>query len=315
MCRLLSHNDFVCKPENPNLILFGKAKFLCYSEFLTLINVQAPKYHIYIEYAESEKSGIRFNVTQEELVRTFATPFTAGQPFWFMGRLLNPIKVTQAVLFWSYQTADKLTLPNQEKLVAAKDKKYLLENLLKSKIKGTYLCTEKFLYTSQKNTEPTQSVVSDMSGMSRRIFVVSGEDDEMKKAITWALTRIGLVPVVLCEEPSQGRKIVEHFKDYADVGFALVLLSPDDYVYGKDEAPTKRKLSPKQKVVFQLGFLSGKLGKDKVLIFFRECNGFEVPYFEGLKTTPFDDRDSWKLSLIRELTNNGFSIDVDRIIK
>jgi predicted nucleotide-binding protein len=295
--------------------LFGKAKFLCSTEFLALINVQAPKYHIYIEYAEAEKSGIRFNVTQEELVRTFATPFTAGQPFWFMGNLLNPVKVTQALLFWSYETADKLTLPNQEKLVVAKDKKYLIENILKSKVKGAYLCTEKFLYTSQKNAVAAQSFASDMRGISRRIFVVSGEDDEMKKAITWALTRIGLVPVVLCEEPSQGRKIVEHFKDYADVGFALVLLSPDDYVYGIDEAPTKRKLSPAQKVVFQLGFLSGKLGNNKVLIFFRECTGFEVTHFEGLNITPFDDRESWKLSLIRELTNNGYSVDAAGIIK
>ena len=198
-----------------------------------LISVQVPKYHICIEYAEPEKSGIRFNVSQEELVRTFATPFTAGQPFWFMGRLLNPIKVTKAVLFWSYETADKLTLPNHESLVAAKDKKYLIESILKSKVKGAYLCTEKFLCSPEKNIAPTHSSVSASGSMHRRIFVVSGEDDEMKQALTGALTKLGLVPVVLCEEPSQGRKIVEHFKDYADVGFAVVLLSPDDYVYAR----------------------------------------------------------------------------------
>jgi hypothetical protein len=104
-----------------------------------------PKYHIYIEYTEPEKSGVRFNVSQEELVRTFATPFTAGQPFWFMGRLLNPIKVTKVILFWSHTTADKLSLPNQENLVAAKDKKYLIESIVKGKVKGAYVCTEKFL--------------------------------------------------------------------------------------------------------------------------------------------------------------------------
>ena len=79
-----------------------------------LISVQVPKYHIYVEYAEPDKSGIRFNVFQEELVRTFAAPFNAGQPFWFMGRLLNPVKVTKAVLFWSYETADKLNLPTKK---------------------------------------------------------------------------------------------------------------------------------------------------------------------------------------------------------
>jgi hypothetical protein len=95
-----------------------------------------PKYHIYVEYAEQDKSGIRFNVPQEELVRTFSSPFTMGQPFWFLGKLLNPNKVIKAVIFWSYQTADKLTLPNQENLVAAKDKKCVIENILKGKVKG-----------------------------------------------------------------------------------------------------------------------------------------------------------------------------------
>ena len=97
-----------------------------------------PKYHIYVEYAEPDKSGLRFNVPQEELVRTFSSPFTMGQPFWFLGKLLNPNKVIKAVIFWSYQTADKLTLPNQENLVAAKDKKYVIENILKGKVKGAF---------------------------------------------------------------------------------------------------------------------------------------------------------------------------------
>ena len=280
-----------------------------------MIRLPTPKYHIYIEYAEPDKSGIRFNVSQEELVRTFSTPFNAGQPFWFMGRLLNPIKVTQAVLFWSYETADKLKLPNQESLVAAKDKKYLTENILKGKVKGAYLCTEKFLPPAQKSetaTEPSKSA----SSAPRRVLVVCGTDDEMKHAVTNALTKLRLVPVVMCEEPSQGRKIVARYADYADISLAVVLLSPDDSVYVKDESPTKRKLRPRQDVVFTLGFLLGKLDPCRVLVLQRECQNFEGPTdFEGIKVTAFDDRDSWKLALIRELTNCGYSVDGDRILK
>ena len=276
-----------------------------------------PKYHIYIEYAEPEKSGVRFNVSQEELVRTFTTPFTAGQPFWFLGRLLNPIKVTKAVLFWSYETADKITLPNHESLVAAKDKKYVIESIIKSKVKGAYICTEKFLPSTEKNMFPSQSATSTSGNLGRRIIVVSGSDNEMKQALTGALTRLSLVPLVMCEESSQGKKIVENFsRDYADIAFAVVLLSPDDFVYAKNDAATKRKLRPQQDVVFELGFLLGKLGKDNVLVFFRECATFDIPIdFEGIKVTAFDDRDSWKLALIRGLTNCGYNVDADRILK
>ena len=276
-----------------------------------------PKYHIYIEYAESEKSGIRFNVSREELDRTFATPFAAGQPFWFMGRLLNPIKVTKVVLFWSHVTADKLALPNQENLVVAKDKKYLINCIVKGKVKGVYLCTEKFLPSTEKNTSPTQSATSVSGNLGRRIIVVSGSDDEMKKAITGALTKLSLLPLVLCEEPSQGKKIVETFStNYADIGFAVVLLSPDDFAYSKNEAATKRKLRPRQDVVLELGFLLGKLGRGNVLVFFRECANFEIPTdFEGINVAAFDERDSWKLALIRELSNCGLAVDGDRILK
>jgi len=278
--------------------------------------VQAPpKYHIYVEYAEQDKSGIRFNVPQEELVRTFSSPFTMGQPFWFLGKLLNPNTVIKAVIFWSYQTADKLTLPNQENLVAAKDKKCVIENILKGKVKGAYLSTEKFLSPTEKTMAPTQQAMS-ASDVRRRVFVVCGTDDAMKQAVTAALTKLWLVPVVMCEEPSQGRKIVERFQDYADVGFAVVLLSHDDSVYVKDEPPTKRKLRPRQDVVFELGFLLGKLGRSNVLVFQKECQNFEVPTdFEGMKVTAFDDRDSWKLALIRELINFGLAVDGDRILK
>jgi predicted nucleotide-binding protein len=267
-----------------------------------------PKYHIYVEYVEPDKSGIRFNVPQEELVRTFSSPFSMGQPFWFLGKLLSPTKVIKAVIFWSYQTADKLTLPNQENVVGTRDKKYLIESVLKGKVKGAYLCTEKFLSPIEKTMTSTQQATYD-SDINRRVFVVCGQDSEMKQAVTNALAKLRLVPVVMCEEASQGRKIVERFQEYNDVDFALVLLSPDDSVYVKDEPPTKRKLRPRQDVVFELGFLLGKLGKSNVLVLFRECSNFEIPSnFEGIKVVAFDDRESWKFALIRELTNCGYNV-------
>lgn len=278
-----------------------------------------PKYHIYIEYEDPEKSGIRFNISEEELVRTFVTPFTAGQPFWFMGRLLNPLKVATVVIFWSYETADKLVLPNQETIATCKDKKFVMDSISKGKVKGAYLYTEKFLLTptDKKAVASGLSATSNLPvNMRRRIFVAHGSDDEMKQATIGALGKLGLAPVLMREQTSQGRKIVEAFADYADVSFAVVLLSPDDFAYAKDNAPAKRKLRPAQDVIFELGFFLGRLGKDNVLVFYRELENFEVPTdFEGVRFTAFDDRDSWKLALTRELTACGYSVDASRLLR
>jgi predicted nucleotide-binding protein len=281
--------------------------------------VQVPKYHIYVEYSEPDKSGVRFNVSRAEVAGAFQEPFANGEPFWFMGRLLNPIKVAKVVIFWSYQTADQLHLPNRESLVAAKDKKYLIDNVLKGKVVGTYVCTEEFVAVTQKNTAPTtqaQQAVSTPSGVPRRVIVVSGTDESMKQTITGALRKLGLAAVVMSEEPRQGKKIVERFADYADVGFAVVLLSPDVYVYPKGEEATKRERTPSQGVTLMFGFLLGKLGKDRVLAFYKENPNFRFPLeFEGVKFTALDDRDSWKHALIRELTGSGYNVDSERLLR
>ena len=281
--------------------------------------MHTPKYHIYIEYSEPDKSGFRFNVSHAELIGKIQEPFVNGETFWFMGHLLNPIKVAKIVIFWSYEKADQLHLPNHESLIAAKDKKYLIDNLLKGKVKGVYLCTEEFVaVTQEKSAQATQAqpVVLTPSGIPRRIIVVSGTDEIMKQTITGALRKLGLVAIVMSEEPSQGKKLVERFADYTDVGFALVLLSPDVYVYPKGEEATKRERIPKQDVTLMFGFLLGKLGKDKVLAFYRESPNFAFPIeFEGVKFTALDDRDSWKLALIRELTNCGYTVDAERLLR
>jgi predicted nucleotide-binding protein len=286
---------------------------------LRLITVQTPKYHIYIEYSEPDKSGFRFNVSRSELTGGFQESFAKGEPFWFMGRLLNPIRVTKIVIFWSHQTADQLHLPNNESLIAAKDKKYLIDNILKGKVKGVYLCTEEFVAVTQKKSgqaTQAQPLVSTPSGIPRRIIVVSGTDEIMKQTITGALRKLGLAAIVMSEEPGQGKKIIDRFADYTDVGFALVLLSPDVYFYPKGEEATKRERIPKQEVTLMFGFLLGKLGKDKVLAFYRESPNFAFPIeFEGVKFTAIDDRDSWKLALIRELTNCGYTVDAQNLLR
>ncbi|MCW3995481.1 MAG: nucleotide-binding protein [Candidatus Bathyarchaeota archaeon] len=279
--------------------------------------MQAPKYHIYIEYAEPDKTGFRFNLSRAELTGAFQEAFTSGEPFWFIGRLLNPAKVVKIVIFWSHQTADQLRLPNQESLVVAKDKKAVIDSIQKGKVKGAYVCTEEFIALTQTVPTATPSPAASVpSGMPRRVIVVAGADEQIKQTITSALKKLGLAAVVMSEEPSQGKKIVERFMDYADVGFAVVLLSPDVYVYPKGEEATKRQRTPNQDVTLMFGFLLGKLGKDRVLAFYRENPNFKVPIeFEGVKFTALDDRDSWKHTLIRELTSSGYSVDSERLLR
>jgi hypothetical protein len=113
--------------------------------------VNLPKYHVYLEY-EKEKPNVRFNLPAEELVRTFVTPYTEGKPFWFCGKLLNPSKVERVVIFWSIEDCGKLVLPNREEVANHPDKKFVMDYILRGKVKGVQVCTEKFLPPTEKKT-------------------------------------------------------------------------------------------------------------------------------------------------------------------
>ncbi|MCW4009404.1 MAG: hypothetical protein NWF05_02130 [Candidatus Bathyarchaeota archaeon] len=112
-----------------------------------------PKYHLYIEYAQDpEKSGIRFNLSEEELVRTFVNPYETGKPFWFCGRLLKPAKVEKTIIFWSFEDGSTIVLPNREMVAGHPNKKFVMEKICAGRVKGVNICTDKFL---KNNTDTT----------------------------------------------------------------------------------------------------------------------------------------------------------------
>lgn len=148
--------------------------------------------------------------------------------------------------------------------------------------------------------------------LSNRVFVVHGHDDEMKVVIARVLERLGLKPVVLHEQPDRGRTIIEKFTGYSDVGFAVVLLSPDDIGYSKDEPPANARPRARQNVILELGYFVGRLGRENVLALVRKKDGdLEFPSdYSGVLYTSFLE-DSWQLKLVRELKASGYAVSAD----
>ncbi len=112
----------------------------------------APKYHLYLEYAsDPAKTAFRFNFSLEELDRTFLTPYKAGKPFWYCGKLLDPARVDKVIIFWSYEDGGTLVLPNREMVAGHPNKKFVMEKICAGRVKGVSVCTERFLPKAAKN--------------------------------------------------------------------------------------------------------------------------------------------------------------------
>jgi len=160
-----------------------------------------------------------------------------------------------------------------------------------------------------------KTIKKDRTKLSNKIFIVHGHDEEMKQAVARIVEKIGLVPIILHEQPNKGRTIIEKFEDYSDLNFAIVLLSPDDIAYPKDKPPEIKEFRARQNVIFELGFFVGKLGREHVFILYREEHNFEFPSdYLGICYTPYDSKGRWRFDLIGELNSCGYNVDANKLI-
>lgn len=146
----------------------------------------------------------------------------------------------------------------------------------------------------------------EISELSNRVFVVHGHDEEAKQSVARCIERLGLQPIILHEQPSQGRTIIEKFEDYADVGFAVVLLTPDDVGAAKEQ---RDDLQPRarQNVILELGYFLDA-GRNRVCAL---CKGdIEIPTdYKGVIWVEMDPAGVWRFRLGPEMKAVGFDLD------
>lgn len=142
---------------------------------------------------------------------------------------------------------------------------------------------------------------------SNRIFIVHGHDNETKEAVARFISRLGCEPVILHEQANMGRTIIQKFQEEAaDIGFAIVLMSPDDeLVSGNKRA--------RQNVILELGFFLGRLGPKNVAALVR--GDVETPSdFDGVLYIKVDEGGVWRMMIAKELRAAGYEVDMNKAI-
>ncbi len=157
-------------------------------------------------------------------------------------------------------------------------------------------------------------IASEAPGVSKtNVFVVHGHDDEAKQHVARVLSQFGLTPIILHERPNLGQTLIEKFEKEADVGFAVVLLTPDDFGYAKSDGISAAKLRARQNVILELGYFVGRLGRNRVFALKR--SDVEVPSdFAGVVYTSYDPEGAWRITLAQELKAAGFQVDLNKLI-
>lgn len=144
---------------------------------------------------------------------------------------------------------------------------------------------------------------------SRKVFIVHGHDEGAREMLARFLEKLDFEAVILHEQANRGGTVIEKIEANRDVGFAVVLLTPDDV--GRSVKEEELKPRARQNVLLELGYFICHLGRDRVCTLKR--GNVDIPSdFAGVVWENIDDTGGWRLALARELKAAGHEVDLNK---
>jgi len=143
----------------------------------------------------------------------------------------------------------------------------------------------------------------------RKAFIVHGHADATKLRTARFLEKLEFTAVILQEQANGGKTIIEKLEHFTDVGFGIVLYTPDDV----GEAVAKKdQLQPRarQNVVFEHGLLIGKLGRDRVFPLVTD-HSVELP--GDISGMVYLSDNGWEIQLAKEIKALGYEVDFNTL--
>jgi len=179
-------------------------------------------------------------------------------------------------------------------------------------LEGLTLRIEAIGLAKESSSQTKDNLESKPARQTKKVFVVHGHDTEAKETVARFVERLKLEPIILHEQPNSGRTVIEKFEVFSDVGFAIVLLTPDD-LGAPSTSPEETKPRARQNVILELGYFIGKLTRHRVCVLYKA--GVEIPSdYQGVLYVELDVAGVWRTKLAQELVEAGFSIDLEGLL-
>ena len=158
---------------------------------------------------------------------------------------------------------------------------------------------------------PFQTEMAKINKTDNKVFIVHGHDEGAKQTVARFLEQCGFIAVILHEQADGGRTSIEKIEQYTDVIFAIVLYTPCDIGRNKDE---KRGLPrARQNVVFEHGYLIGKLGRERVCALVKQS--VQTPgNIDGVTYKSMDSAGAWKTEILKEMKSVGIEVDASKLL-
>ena len=277
-------------------------------------------YQVAIETKEKGKKGqtetyFELDKTnRQEIIDDIIIPFLNNKDFQFDGYFTNASEIKRLEVKTSIKTTVELS-------------KYENDNMSRNII--MFISREMIVQYDKYMTDITKEIFKEAKEMAtasltgkgiverkpadkeyKKVFIVHGRDELAKNEAARFIEKIGLIAVVLNEQVNKGMTIIEKIEHYTDVDYSIVLYTPCDIGTIKTEKNFKSRA--RQNVVFEHGYLIGKLKRENVCALVKD--DVEIPNdISGLVYIDMDKSGAWKYSVAKELKKAGYIIDMNKI--
>lgn len=146
---------------------------------------------------------------------------------------------------------------------------------------------------------------------AQRVFIVHGHDDLIKFKTARFVEKLGFEAIILHEQASRGKTIIEKIEAYTDVGFAIVLYTADDLGNDKTSASDGTlRLRARQNVIFEHGYLMAKLSRERVVALVSA----NIEFPSDINGMVYVTTDDWENGIAKEMRAAGYDVDLNKLL-
>ena len=271
-------------------------------------------YHIQIEEKDPKKEMFEIDKTNEqEILEDTIIPYLQGKKFQFDGYFLDPEKINRFIIKKTDRPARELADIETRNMPTGLFMVVTPVDILNYHEYSTDITKQMFALGAER-VEKTDKPINknEDSKIDRRsVFIVHGHDKLALNETALFIRQLGFTPIIISKQANEGKTIIEKIESHSNVGFGVVLYTPCDVGAkdGEDLQPRAR-----QNVVFEHGFLIGKIGRNNVAALLKEQ--VETPNdISGVVYIKMDDFQRWHVELAKELKRSGYDINMNQFFE
>ncbi|RFS25617.1 TIR domain-containing protein [Aeromonas dhakensis] len=159
-----------------------------------------------------------------------------------------------------------------------------------------------------KDSQTAPSMITPSIPEKEKIFIVHGHDEHLLIETENLLRKLSLDPIVLRDQHSGGKTIIEKLEIHGDVRYAIILYTACDE--GRKIGTPEVNPRARQNVVFEHGYFIGRLGRENVAAVVKGTVEIQGD-ISGVVYHQYQS--GWQLELAKEMKRSGLNVDLNHL--